>query len=115
MRNSGRTGRCGTCSPLIWSVLALVGIKSGHCRPNEARKFSPSGLATVERELDYGCGGSMPYLITDICIGCGVCADNCAADAIRQEDIKYVIDWEVCTECGKCRDSCTKKAVIYQE
>jgi ferredoxin len=39
------------------------------------------------------------YKITDECITCGACEQECANDAISEGDTIYVIDPEKCTEC----------------
>ena len=56
----------------------------------------------------------MPYEITDDCVSCGVCADECPADAIKEGDDKYVIDQEACTDCGTCADACPSDAIVQK-
>src|SRR5258706_6772480 len=43
----------------------------------------------------------MATMITDDCIGCGMCVAECPNDAISQIDgqIEYTIDPDRCTEC----------------
>ena len=45
----------------------------------------------------------MAYKITDACVKCGACADNCPVEAISEGDEKYVIDADVCVSCGARR------------
>ncbi|MEN6463288.1 MAG: 4Fe-4S binding protein [Syntrophomonas sp.] len=52
----------------------------------------------------------MSYTITDECISCGVCLDECPVEAIKEGDDKYEIDPELCTECGSCADVCPVEA-----
>ncbi|MBQ0017956.1 MAG: 4Fe-4S binding protein [Clostridiales bacterium] len=47
----------------------------------------------------------MAYKISDDCIGCGVCKDNCPVDAIS-EGAPYVIDADTCIDCGACAGNC---------
>jgi len=49
------------------------------------------------------------------CIGCGVCIDECPAEAISMNDDIAVIDVEACTECGDCVDACPSEAISLEE
>ena len=53
----------------------------------------------------------MAYNITDACLKCGACADNCPVEAISEGEDKYVIDADVCVSCGACADSCPVEAI----
>ena len=48
----------------------------------------------------------MAYVISDECIQCGACADECPVSAIAEGDGKYVIDADTCVDCGTCADVC---------
>lgn len=48
----------------------------------------------------------MAYKISDECIACGACAEDCPAEAIAEVDGKYVIDADKCVDCGACEASC---------
>ncbi|MDR1069430.1 MAG: 4Fe-4S binding protein [Gracilibacteraceae bacterium] len=52
------------------------------------------------------------YVITDDCISCGSCMDECATGAISEGDGKYVIDQDACSECGACCEVCAAEAII---
>lgn len=52
----------------------------------------------------------MAYVISDECIACGTCQDECPADAISEGDI-YKIDPEKCIDCGTCADACPVSAI----
>ena len=48
----------------------------------------------------------MAYKISDDCISCGACANECRVTAISEGDGKYVIDADTCIECGACAGVC---------
>ena len=48
----------------------------------------------------------MAYKISDDCISCGSCAENCPVGAISEGDGKYVINPDLCVECGACAEVC---------
>ena len=53
---------------------------------------------------------TMAYKISDDCISCGACAENCPVEAIAEGDGVYVIDADKCIDCGACADSCPVEA-----
>ncbi len=56
----------------------------------------------------------MAYKISDECIACGTCIDECPVDAIAEGDI-YTIDPELCTDCGSCAEVCPVDAISIDE
>ena len=54
----------------------------------------------------------MATMITDDCISCGACEDECPNDAISLGDGVFVIDADLCSECvglydsQKCAEAC---------
>ena len=52
----------------------------------------------------------MAYKITDKCISCGACAEQCPVGCIEQGDERYVIDPNQCIECGTCAGVCPVEA-----
>ena len=56
----------------------------------------------------------MAYKITDECIKCGICVDECPVEAISEGDETYIIDKDKCTDCGACADVCPSEAIIKE-
>lgn len=54
----------------------------------------------------------MAYVITDECIACGVCEDECSLGAVSCGEDEYVIDADLCTDCGACVDVCPVEAIL---
>lgn len=46
------------------------------------------------------------------CIGCGICARNCPAQAITVGNFNATIDQAKCTGCGICKEKCPKKSIV---
>ena len=53
----------------------------------------------------------MAYQITDACVKCGSCAEQCPVEAIPEGEDKYVINPDVCVSCGSCADQCPAEAI----
>ena len=71
------------------------------------------------------CKSLMQYkILEDKCVGCGMCARNCPANAIEKTDIVPVgkpatlplrvhkIDPDKCVKCGLCQSNCRFSAII---
>ena len=58
------------------------------------------------------CRDLITFNITDACIGCTKCSQECPVDAIDGESgSQHVINQETCIKCGTCREVCPVDAV----
>ena len=80
-------------------------------------EFFDLGKTPVQRE-SFAFGGNSPlekgFFITDGCIGCGTCAENCPQKCI-EEGAPYVIHQENCLHCGLCAENCPTESIVRRE
>jgi NADH-quinone oxidoreductase subunit F len=89
----------------------------GRTAPNPVlstlRHFRDEYEAHLEKRCPAGrCKALIKYSVTDDCIGCTICAQNCPVDAIAITPYrKHEIDSEKCTRCDVCRQVCPREAI----
>lgn len=80
-------------------------------------EFFDLGKEPVNR-ASFAFGGESPaqrgFLITDSCIGCGTCAENCPQQCIQSGE-SFVIQQEHCLHCGLCAENCPVECIARRE
>jgi ferredoxin len=66
------------------------------------------------RQLKPNKNRVMAYKISEECIACGTCIDECPVEAISDGDI-YKIDADLCTDCGSCAEVCPVDCISVAE
>lgn len=56
----------------------------------------------------------MAYRITDKCVCCGTCIDECPVSAISEGDPTYQINADECLSCGTCASVCPQEAIVEE-
>jgi len=82
--------------PGIRTVVFLKG-----CPLRCAWCFNPESFARREQLM----------FMSDKCISCGICVDECSDDALTIEDDRLKVNFAVCAACGKCAEVCPQQAM----
>ena len=80
----------------------------------KGRAISPTRLHIVQKHFEPTKRIIMAYVISEDCIACGTCIDECPVEAISEGDI-YKIDADACTECGSCAAVCPQEVIHLGE
>ena len=82
-----------------------------------------TGFGGTLKNIGMGCGSTRgkaemhetekPAVHADVCVGCGVCAENCAHSALSVSDGRAHVDYDKCKGCGMCAQKCPKKIILF--
>lgn len=85
-------------------------------RDGELEFFDLSGTPIVRESFALGNGviTKKGFCITDGCIGCGLCKENCPQQCI-DDGTPFVISQKNCLHCGLCYENCPAQAIVRRE
>lgn len=92
------------------SIIVLSHFK-GHIAAGFGGAIKNLGMGLGSRAGKLDMHSSIKPSIRDNCTGCGICAENCPADAIRLADGKAFLDDQKCEGCAMCIAVCNNGAV----
>ena len=88
---------------------------------NHFKGHENTGFGGAIKNLGMGCGsraGKMamhnagkPHVEQELCVGCRMCARQCAQGAITFQGHRALIDKAKCVGCGRCIGACAKDAI----
>ena len=88
---------------------------------NHFKGHEGTGFGGALKNLGMGCGSSAgkaemhedekPTANPEKCVGCGVCARNCAHDAVEMVEKKAHVNYDKCKGCGRCIGVCPTGAM----
>lgn len=113
----GRKGDLDALEQLSSAVVrgSLCGL--GKTAPNPVRSTLRYFRSEYEAHLEGRCPAGkckelITYRVTDECVGCTLCAQQCPVEAIPYTPYrKHEIDADTCTRCDICRTNCPENAI----
>lgn len=84
--------------------------KPSYCKNRQAIWWSTQKYVFLRHITNQTKDNTMAYVISDDCIACGTCIDECPSEAISEGD-KYSINPDLCVDCGTCAGVCPSEAI----
>jgi NAD-dependent dihydropyrimidine dehydrogenase PreA subunit len=100
-------------------ILLCSPLQIAHCYPDEPKLLlqlkcplvltyqGGELIINIRVKMEVNC---MAHIISEECVACGTCAEECPAEAIKEGE-PYVIEEDKCTDCGSCAEVCPVEAI----
>jgi MinD superfamily P-loop ATPase len=108
------SGKGGTGKTTLTAVLAhLAASRFGVVLADTDVEASnlPLALSVSDASCETFSGGAKARIDAGACTACGLCADVCRFDAVREGSSAYAIDPLSCEGCGRCATVCPSGAI----
>jgi uncharacterized Fe-S center protein len=92
------------------SILSVAHV-TGHVAAGFGATLKTLGMGCASKKGKLTQHAAVKLNISDDCTRCGVCCNNCPADAITLDDVKAHIDQDKCIGCAECMAVCRFGAV----
>jgi uncharacterized Fe-S center protein len=92
------------------SILSVAHV-TGHVAAGFGATLKTLGMGCASKKGKLTQHAAVKLNISDDCTRCGVCYNNCPADAITLDDVKAHIDQDKCIGCAECMAVCRFGAV----
>ena len=103
----GMDSKCQNLTRRKFIMASSVAVASPFIAKNILGTVSKAeGAEAAEEEISYH--------ISDTCIGCHYCFNECPESAIHWGNDKYMIDQDKCVQCGTCAEVCNIGAAHRQ-
>ncbi|MCK8824436.1 RnfABCDGE type electron transport complex subunit B [Fuchsiella alkaliacetigena] len=79
----------------------------------EVAEAEEEAAAVEEDDEDEEATGGL--VITEECVACDNCIEECPVEAISDEEEPYVIDQDECVECENCIEECPTEAIVWAD
>ncbi len=93
------------------SAIAVISHFKGHMLFGFGGALKNLGMGSGSRAGKLQMHSKIHPTINDSCVGCGLCVEACAAEAITIKGKKASIEKDLCTGCAKCIATCPNQAV----
>lgn len=95
------------------AIISDIGAKRAYVRPDSPLKRVTTKGHLKNYEFPTGVGITGELIVSDACVGCGICEKVCPMQNIHLTDGRPVFG-KNCVSCGACLQNCPKTAIHHK-